>query len=46
LYRAQAEGDLVTLGAHGCRVMRVDLPEADPRLVRELADTLAALAES
>lgn len=38
LHRAQAEGDLVTLAAHGRRVMRLDLPS----LAR---DTITSLAE-
>jgi glucose-6-phosphate isomerase len=46
LWRAQAEGDLATLAAHGRRVVRIDLPDANPRTVSALADTLTAVARS
>ncbi len=39
LFRAQAEGDLMTLAAGGKRVMRLDLPGDDP-------DTLTALSQA
>jgi len=42
LYRAQAEGDFVTLAAHGRRVARMDLPDNDPATLRALAEALAA----
>lgn len=37
LNRAQAEGDLTTLAAHGRRVMRVDLPSSERGVVTALA---------
>lgn len=40
LFRAQAEGDLVTLAANGKRVMRVDLPGDDPETLTALAQAL------
>ncbi len=43
LFRAQAEGDLVTLAAHDRRVMRVDLPDSSPATVTALAETLGAI---
>jgi hypothetical protein len=46
LWRAQAEGDLAALAQHGRRVVRVDLPGVDPKLVRLLTDTLTAIAGS
>ena len=46
LWRAQAEGDLATLSAHGRRVVRLDLPSVDAALVRNVADTLVAVASS
>ncbi|HEY3318023.1 MAG TPA: glucose-6-phosphate isomerase [Coriobacteriia bacterium] len=46
LWRAQAEGDLATLAAHGRRVVRVDLAGAEARLVRPVAETLSAVARS
>ncbi|MDZ4180588.1 MAG: hypothetical protein U1E29_15390 [Coriobacteriia bacterium] len=42
LYRAQAEGDFVTLAAHNRRVMRVDLPDSRPETIARVADALAA----
>ncbi len=42
LHRAQAEGDLVTLAAHGRRVMRVDLPSSEHGSVSALAEDIAA----
>ncbi len=41
LYRAQAEGDLVTLAAHRRPVLRLDLPEGDAG-IRRVADALGA----
>jgi glucose-6-phosphate isomerase len=46
LWRAQAEGDLATLSAHGRRVVRLDLPSIDAALVRNVAETLSAVATS
>ncbi|MHB1340944.1 MAG: glucose-6-phosphate isomerase [Coriobacteriia bacterium] len=40
LHRAQAEGDLVTLAAHGRRVMRLDLPSLSRETVSSLAEDL------
>ncbi|MBA4370690.1 MAG: hypothetical protein C0418_03815 [Coriobacteriaceae bacterium] len=40
LYRAQAEGDLATLGERGRRVMRLDLPAGSPEAVAAFADAL------
>jgi glucose-6-phosphate isomerase len=40
LHRAQAEGDLVTLAAHGRRALRLDLPDASHESVRRLANAL------
>jgi hypothetical protein len=40
LHRAQAEGDLVTLGEHGRRVVRLDLPDSSPETIRALAADL------
>jgi glucose-6-phosphate isomerase len=40
LIRAQAEGDFVTLAAHGLPVVRVDLPQPAHGPVRLLAETL------
>jgi transaldolase/glucose-6-phosphate isomerase len=37
LHRAQAEGDLTTLAAHGRRVMRIDLPTSEHGVVGALA---------
>ncbi|MDH4139482.1 MAG: hypothetical protein OEV43_02815 [Coriobacteriia bacterium] len=42
LFRAQAEGDLVTLAAHDRRVMRLDLPDSKPATVAALADALVS----
>ncbi len=42
LFRAQAEGDLVTLDAHGRRVMRVDLPSSERGVIGALAEDIAA----
>ena len=41
LYRAQAEGDLVTLASHDRRVLRLDLHDASPEAVETLAGALA-----
>ncbi|HSK47255.1 MAG TPA: hypothetical protein VLA05_04520 [Coriobacteriia bacterium] len=41
LYRAQAEGDLVTLASHDRRVLRLDLPDASRETVEKLAGALA-----
>jgi len=40
LHRAQAEGDLVTLGRHDRRVLRFDLPSADAAAFQALAADL------
>lgn len=40
LHGAQAEGDLVTLAAHGRPVLRLDLPDASRESVQRLADSL------
>lgn len=42
LFRAQAEGDLVTLAAHGKRVLRLDLPEPSPEAIGKVAGALSA----
>jgi glucose-6-phosphate isomerase len=42
LYRAQAEGDFVTLATHDRRVMRVDLPDSNPATITRVAEALAA----
>ena len=42
LYRAQAEGDLVTLAAHDRRVMRIDLPSSAHKIVASLAEDIAS----
>ncbi|MCE5204003.1 MAG: glucose-6-phosphate isomerase [Actinomycetia bacterium] len=44
LHRAQAEGDLVTLAAHGRRVMRVDLPSLSAANVASLAEDIRSAA--
>ncbi|MDZ4168731.1 MAG: hypothetical protein U1E26_03630 [Coriobacteriia bacterium] len=46
LHRAQAEGDLATLAAHGRRALRIDLPDADPTTVRALAELLERASRS
>jgi len=46
LHRAQAEGDCLTLMAHGRPVVRVDLPTAAPSPIRLLAETLRGAAAS
>lgn len=43
LHRAQADGDFMTLAAHGRRVVRIDLPNASREAVN---DTAAAIAEA
>jgi len=40
LFRAQAEGDLVTLAASGKRVMRLDLPGDDDAALKRVAEAL------
>jgi len=40
LFRAQAEGDLVTLAAGGKRVMRLDLPGDDDAALKRVAEAL------
>lgn len=42
LFRAQAEGDLVTLASQGKRIMRLDLPGEDPDTLKAVADALIA----
>lgn len=44
LYRAQAEGDLVTLAKHGRRVMRLDLPGEDAAALDAVALALGSAA--
>lgn len=44
LFRAQAEGDLVTLAAAGRRILRLDLPEPTLAAVDRLASALLAAA--
>jgi transaldolase / glucose-6-phosphate isomerase len=44
LFRAQAEGDLVTLAAHGRPVVRLDLPDEEPGTVAAVASALGAAA--
>ncbi len=45
LHRAQAEGDLITLARYGRRVLRVDLPNAEPDSLRMLGMALGDAAE-
>ena len=40
LFRAQAEGDLMTLAAAGKRVMRLDLPGNDDAVLKSVAEAL------
>ncbi|MBE0476226.1 MAG: glucose-6-phosphate isomerase [Coriobacteriia bacterium] len=40
LHRAQAEGDLVALAAHGRRVLRLDLPFLDQEIIAAVANAL------
>lgn len=42
LYRAQAEGDIVTLSAHNRRVMRLDLPDSNPRTIGRVSAAMIA----
>ncbi|PKQ37845.1 MAG: glucose-6-phosphate isomerase [Actinobacteria bacterium HGW-Actinobacteria-1] len=42
LHRAQAEGDLVTLAAHGRRILRIDLPSSNHGAVAALAEDIAS----
>ncbi|PKO58727.1 MAG: hypothetical protein CVU25_03885 [Betaproteobacteria bacterium HGW-Betaproteobacteria-19] len=42
LFRAQAEGDLVTLAGQGKRIMRLDLPGDDTGALQTLAEALVA----
>jgi transaldolase / glucose-6-phosphate isomerase len=44
LFRAQAEGDLVTLAAHGSPVVRLDLPDEEPDTVAAIASALGTAA--
>jgi len=44
LHRAQAEGDLVTLAKAGRRVLRIDLPDASPASILDLARGIADAA--
>lgn len=46
LYRAQAEGDLITLAEKGRRVIRVDLPNSNPDTIAAFAAALTAAAKS
>jgi len=46
LHRAQAEGDLVTLAAHGRRVLRLDLPDLGPATLASLAEDIKAAAST
>jgi glucose-6-phosphate isomerase len=43
LFRSQAAGDLVTLGAHARRVVRFDLPDARPETIAAFSATLASV---
>jgi glucose-6-phosphate isomerase len=45
LFRAQAEGDLVTLANHGLRVVRLDLPDHEAAISR-VADALVRVART
>ncbi|MHB9002602.1 MAG: glucose-6-phosphate isomerase [Coriobacteriia bacterium] len=42
LFRAQAEGDLVTLAAQGKRIMRLDVPGDDSETLLSVAEALTA----
>ncbi len=44
LYRAQAEGDLVTLARYGRRTMRLDMPGDDPITLETIARAIAHAA--
>lgn len=46
LHRAQAEGDLVTLAAHGRRVLRLDLPDLAPATLASLAEDIKTAAST
>lgn len=46
LHRAQAEGDLATLAAHGRRVMRMDLPTGSGEAFASLARDIAAAPQT
>ncbi len=46
LFRAQAEGDFLTLAAHGLRVARLDLPLADTKSVAAIAAALVTAARA
>ncbi len=46
LYRAQAEGDLVTLASHGRPVVRLDLPAEEPAALAAVARALAGPRDS
>jgi glucose-6-phosphate isomerase len=46
LYRAQAEGDLVTLARHGRPVVRLDMPDEEPGTLAAVADALNAAART
>ncbi len=44
LFRAQAEGDLVTLASDGRPVVRLDLPDADPAVITRVAEAIERVA--
>ncbi len=44
LYRAQADGDLITLAAHGRRVLRVDVGDASSAAMAHFCEALEAAA--
>ena len=46
LHVAQAEGDLIALASHDRRVLRIDLPDASARSVRELAEMIVAAVDT
>lgn len=46
LHRAQAEGDLATLAAHGRRVMRLDLPSGSAEEFASLAEDIASASQT
>jgi glucose-6-phosphate isomerase len=45
LHIAQAEGDLTALAAHGRRVLRLDLPDAEPETIEDFCTVLLEAGE-
>lgn len=46
LHRAQAQGDLITLAAHGRRILHIDLPDSSAETIRLLADAMISAARA